>query len=1331
VAVNTVSAGGFYSTAPLVTFIGEASSIAKATSTISSGSLTGINITAAGGYSVLPTISLSSPDFVIPATLIPVVNTSGSITSVTIANPGKGYTTGARIVANRAVDYIPLYVDAVITVTSVGSHGEILSVHISNGGTGYQSTYPNAIIPQLWNSVIGDRTDFGNMIVLQQVINGAPVGENNYTVGIMPYTTTDYVNPGTYTDPDTLVTYNAYYLTTLTGVPITATEIGNYADFNELLLFKSMRWYDTPVEPVLPTYVGLGDLIWVDNVDNKWVVFEIQADPGIWDISNWNPLIVNHWSPNYGWDVTGPLYFNPYRVQEALINTSLFENAGVYSTNTKDELVQLPIYDPFKDILPGPARQNITFMSLQDPATYNVTPDITLFDENITFSEKQVGQLWWDLSSTRYVYYEQPLAVGETENDNLIYRRDNWGKLFPGSTVSIYEWVKSPVPPAIYTGTGTPRDITTYVQISTSNKFTGATEINYYFWVLNTTDKPNIENRTMAATDVASMLQSPKSQGFVFFSPIQQTVTNNAYMFYNIQEILAYRGNNVQIQYRLAERNDQKHTQWAFFREGDTGSIVTDQFWNKLVDSICGYTKLLPVSDNFNGIIIAKDLPWDVYGWDITAYDSATVNTTPEYGEILPVPDPTLSEGEKYGIEYRPRQSMFVALKSARKVFVQSANNLLKHIPIRDNNPDWNAGVTTSDYWAYTNWYEVGFEDITPNIVYQTLSQANIALITGNLQVGNIVEVSNGTVDGRFILYEVVQLNPNVATLSLNEVGIENSAIKLLDTVYTVSNIYALSTELRELMNAFRTQVMINAYLVDQNELFFSMINYVLSEQKAPNWVFKSSYIYIKENNLPLNQTQLYIPDQISNITQFITDSKPYHTQIRDYTSTYITQDIAAGSAIDSTSWNIKVEFGPEDTGNTPIVPRRLDAQLFTDNIQQFVSQENVYTIPLTFYDVSKKGYSHLYPYTFSVDTIFTNPAQTFITPSDIVGIQIDTTVLLYGVDYYVEFNNDNTPSSDGTYTVYFYNDPAIGISPPTPVAIVWFDGGEILTTYENTYRRELAIGYATQDLVINVYDKLPINFDGTTYSAISDMWDFRDNVIEGIVQDLGGMQIGFGNSFWDQDTTSNIVILDNTIGYTENYNNDDGEVFYRKCYTGSGTLAVDLLSPDSTNQYTQSMVVYVDPATHSGDTDIFPSPSIGRQAIWIGGERIEYGQKLEYIDPNTHTVVPNTWELKLLLRGTHETSAVTHTTTVVDPNNPTSTIPNIIWIELANSLQSSANVDIWNAVDPTPQTHDDNSYVTSVPLGGLWYAQTAEAKFLKECQSQAPAPASSGPPMS
>jgi hypothetical protein len=757
------------------------------------------------------------------------------------------------------------------------------------------------ITPQL--SVTGTTTDFGNMICLQVVdTNGIVSADNNRVVAFEYFVDT------------TNTAYNSYSLLTPDGAPITSGDMGIFAEFTDLLLFKTMRSQYTPV---VKQYFANGDKVWIDNVN------------GLWNVSVYNLST-----------------FVPHRVQEKLIDSRLFKNAQVFNARTQQtELVSLPVYDPFKGLLPALATQNITYMLEQDPARYNVTGDVKLFTENITFGNAQVGKLWWDLSSVRYTYYEQPMALNgaETPTHNLVYRRDRWGSVVTGSSFDIYEWVKSPVPPSQYIGTGTPKDVTSYVQIATSNRFTNITEINYYFWVLNPTTKPNLVNRTLTALDVSRLLSSPKSLGFTFFNPIQQTSYNNSYMFYNVQDILAYKGDNVQIQYRLAERNDQKHTQWKFFREGDRSSVVTSQYWDKMVDSLAGYTKLLPPSNEWdNAVFVSVNAPWDMYRMDVAPFDEsptgteATRNDTVYYGDTLPVPDPSLSTSEKFGIDYRPRQGMFVDVYAARKIFVQSANNLLKHIPIRESNPTWLNGALTDAYqgvyWDYTTWYEIGFENAIPRAVFTTLSEAQVALTSGKLIKGTNVEVINGTPDGRFVVYTVVQLDPAIPVFGFKTVAIEQSSIVLLNAIYTQRNVYELAVEIRDLLDAFRSFVMVDNYAVDQNELYFSMLNYVISEQKNPSWVFKSSYIYVKENNVPLLKSSLYKPDQIDNVINYITDSKPYHTQVRDYTSVNVTSDIVPVNVLSnfvinvSTLLPVKLDDNTLDPLNPVPVPYILPA---------------------------------------------------------------------------------------------------------------------------------------------------------------------------------------------------------------------------------------------------------------------------------------------------------------------------------------------------------------------------------------------------------------------
>ncbi len=1185
------------------------------------------------------------------------------------------------------------------------------------------------LLPQL-STGLGNRTDFGNLICLQAVGETGQINQDtNFTVG--------FSDNGLYTDINTLDVYNSYQLVTLDNVPITADDIPLYEEFTDLLLFKSMRFNTVPTSTTLPSYVGIYDYIWIDNLNEKWQVLKIIPKTIPWDSGRYDSAVIKVWTPNYGWDTSGPFTFAPYRVQEDLINTVLFQSATVFEDRTQSQLVQLPVYDPFKGILPAVSKQNISYISMQDPARYNVTGETRLFSNNVNFAQSQVGKLWWDTSNTRYVYYEQPVASDETETENLVYRRDRWGQLFPGSTIAIYEWVVSPVSPSEYSGTGIPKSLTDYVQISNTNRITNITTTSYYFWALNVTTLPNAQNRTAPALDVQRLLQAPQGQGFTFFAPIQQTKTNNSYMFYNVQEILIYKGDNIQVQYRLAERDDQEHAQWKLFREGDPSSIVTDQYWNKLVDSICAYTRLLEPTDEFNGIIIAKDLPWDIFAWDVSSYDSAVNTTDSFYGEILPVPDPTLSEAEKYGIQYRPRQGMFVNLQMARQIFVQSANSLLKHIPVRDDNPGWSQGILTANYWVYTNWYKEGFENVVPNVSYANLAIAVAALGQGNIPNGAIVEVTNGTPDNRFVLYEVVQTNPNIPQQSLERVGIQDSAIKLLDTIYTTKNLYNLSVEVRQIFNALRTQVFINQYLVDQNELYFSMINYVLSEQRTPDWVFKSSYIYIKENNLPLEQLPFYNPDQIDNIIKYIIDAKPYHTQIRDYTSTYITSDLAFGIATDSYKWKNIIEFGPTaygppgywDTGtwdeyayDISPMPEILSGPipgdfytspfdtgynpLFLANIDQEIIDGIITVVNLINPDPAKKGYSKLFPYTVATNVLNPDPMKT-LTVSNVVGVRIDNDILYAERDFYVQSNLDNT------YTIFFYIDPSL---PGFAIeALVWFYDIATANIKFNTYRNEVAYGEPKDDLVVNVDVKLPVNnvagviepyvaWDNVGWEAM----DPNDPAVPDIILANGGsLEI-----HWDAPL--NAVILDSVISYKENISQIYGFEFYRNASSYSGVLNFDLVAPTTITGSNGVVTAFVDPTTHPDGTDIFVDPTLLIPGvIWIEGERIEYYGKT--------LVSANTWQLTDLRRGTNGTAPTLHPALVPSIENPLILVPNVVRVEAGNEMFSSSNDVSWNLVSqpgsPILSTETEPNKYTSVgttPIGGLWYARTDQAVFLK-----------------
>ena len=1180
-------------------------------------------------------------------------------------------------------------------------------------------------------------TDFGNLIVLQQVSDDGSVPyATNYTLAISTDATT-------YTDPDG-VKFTAYGIVTLDGVPVQAVDIEDFKQLNRLLAFKSLRYPHVPSVNRIPMHLGLGDLIWVDDMDGKWAVLSISAEPGIWDSAAWDLRVVEYWGQGadqsgddfFGWDTRGPITLVPHRIQEPMLNTALFDNAQIFPSPTGETVASIPVFDPFKGILPGAVSQNITYMTDLDPARYNVTAVDRLRSDNVIFDEVQVGQLWWDTSTALYLYYEQPMARdgSESVSDNLKYRRDNWGQMFPGSVVDIYEWTESAVPPDQWEGTGEPRDLVNYTAVTKSDHFTNVLTTRYYFWVKDSTTKPNRPNRTLTARDVATFITSPKTQGYSFYTPIQQTATSNAYMFYNVQEILAYRGNYIRVDYRHNKDTLKPHVQWSLFRENDRESKVPVNYWDRMVDSICGFTGAVTTPGDTRAIEVRGQL-------------------------VYPVPDPTLSDIERMGIEVRPRQTMFKNMHMARQILVSALNELLANIAVRDTHSSWalDFGTTGNQYWAYETWFKSGYSDVKPDVLFHTLTEAYKSLIDGHLVAGDVIQVINGTIDGRAILYEV---QDQLGSFVLEEVAIHQSTVRLSDAVFTNTNDYSLALELRKLLTAFKAYVFVDDNEVYQNRLFSSMLNYVLSEQRTPDWVFKTSYITIKEDSANLVAEPTFSPSQIDNIIDYIVDVKPYHVQIRDYVSSYSLFDLAHGTTDDILRSKITLTFNPgpgifdpdgwdtfmwDEYGwemvHDEIVDRRIlvdantysvgdceprlvydwdwdradqgwdsiewdkdpvavyctptfgtsvpaaqwegnnmwwdifawdreaDGVVIHADINQTISKEIHYQATTTGLDVSKRGLSELFPYTFSFDSINMNGPQTFTTPKQIISITCGSKTLILGRDYHTGYNSD-----DNTYTAYLFNDPGA----ETLVANALVTGGDISRVTFETCRREYALGFPTDGCVVLVDTKQPlVEIDP------GEPWDVQ----------------AWDRQPWDVEPTVVVLgVTDNTTSFRVTVDSPDAH-YMRNSADHECRLASDVNPPDWGTVWLDSILVEC-------ASDLLPDPSTRVRVIWIGGECIEYRIK--------ESVGAGLWRLRQIRRGVRGTSAQAHT------------VGSPVFIEAGNVMPDDSHVQVWNsahlvaAPDMTSGYDDKYTSINNASLGGMWYAKTAQAAFLIDHPGQA-----------
>jgi hypothetical protein len=237
-----------------------------------------------------------------------------------------------------------------------------------------------------------------------------------------------------------------------------------------------------------------------------------------------------------------------------------------------------------------------------------------------------------------------PIFLDSHDNDT-VYRNSSWNTLFPGSSIDIYEWVESSLLPADWnaqadTDTGITLGIsgtTLYDNsvYSVERKYDNVSKSfrnTYFYWVKNKATVPNIITRHISAQDVSELIANPRGQGYKFLA----ITGTNSFSLVNASPLLEDKNLVLSVQYWIADHQNQSvHSQWKIISRNPT-TILPQSIELKWFDSLCG-----------------KD----------------------EQGRL--VPDPVLAPKIKYGVENRPRQSMFVNRFEALKQLFEKVNIVL------------------------------------------------------------------------------------------------------------------------------------------------------------------------------------------------------------------------------------------------------------------------------------------------------------------------------------------------------------------------------------------------------------------------------------------------------------------------------------------------------------------------------------------------------------------------------------------------------------------------------------------------------------------------------
>jgi hypothetical protein len=326
--------------------------------------------------------------------------------------------------------------------------------------------------------------------------------------------------------------------------------------------------------------------------------------------------------------------------QQPMVDVNLINSVYSYNKLLNSIQTYFDYIDPLQGKILGVARRNIDYIGAVDPASYNAG---TVHNIGTSWGPAHEGEIWWDTDSVRFI---------DANQDNLTYASRRWGQVFPGSTIDIYQWVASSVLPANYTGSGTPFSAISYTTHSTVND-QGLITTTYYFWVRGITTTATQFGKTLSATAIANYILDPSSSGLPYIAAL----TANAVAIYNSVNLLSANNTILHVEYdrQAAGGTNDIHTEYQFIADGKADAFLP------------GITKV-------NGQLGA-DQSASLYRKFLDSFCGITITGAA-------VPDPLLSPGMQYGVEFRPRQSMFTNRFKALENYLTHVNNILAQYPI-------------------------------------------------------------------------------------------------------------------------------------------------------------------------------------------------------------------------------------------------------------------------------------------------------------------------------------------------------------------------------------------------------------------------------------------------------------------------------------------------------------------------------------------------------------------------------------------------------------------------------------------------------------------------
>ena len=599
--------------------------------------------------------------------------------------------------------------------------------------------------------------------------------------------------------------------------------------------------------------------------------------------------------------------------QQDVVDAQLVNSVYMYNKVDGNITRYLDYIDPLQGKILGTARQNIDYILGLDPAQYNIG---IVNNSGQTWGEEHVGEIWWNTSSIRYIDYYQ---------DSLAYKSRRWGQLFPGSSVDVYQWVESDVPPASYVGEGEVFDANSYVVGSTLNA-DGLFSSKYYFWVKGITGVATEKSKTLSVSAVAQYIENPRSSGI----PYVALLATNSVALYNCRDLIEADDTVIHLEFDRIRNDDNVHVEYDLIADGNADSFLGDGLYRKMLDSFSG---------------------------------ADTLGNS--------VPDVTLSLADKYGVQFRPRQSIFVDRFLALENYLTRANSILSLFPIAESKSfallnseeseptsasnQWDKRLSnyaeltyqnlslvsagyrylvasdetqdglwtiytvqsdksllltrvqnydTKNYWSYTDWVLPGY-NVSTRPVTEVSTFNNLQTLPG-INEGDSVKVTANSF-GKFEIYQY--LNSDWV-----RVVAENSTIEISSLVWDYTNgrfgfdleVFDSQrfdqnpiTETRQILRALNEEIFTSDMLIYRNELLILVFEYILTEQVAPEWLIKTSLVDVSHKIRDLEPYQIYRRDNQDFVQEYINEVKPYHVKVKEFNLRYEGIDNFLGTLTD------------------------------------------------------------------------------------------------------------------------------------------------------------------------------------------------------------------------------------------------------------------------------------------------------------------------------------------------------------------------------------------------------------------------------------------------